>query len=84
VVPQCPVALAIGGNRGIGFEVCRQLGHAGMQVLLGARDPAKGETAAAALKEWSQSFGAPDCNPTLRLIQGQHVPPMCGFVAIAQ
>jgi len=47
--PQRPVALVTGGNRGIGLEICRQLGQAGMQVLLGARDPAKGETSAAAL-----------------------------------
>lgn len=40
------VALVSGGNRGIGFEVCRQLAREGMQVLLGARDVAKGQQAA--------------------------------------
>jgi NAD(P)-dependent dehydrogenase (short-subunit alcohol dehydrogenase family) len=44
-----PVALVTGGNRGIGFEVCRQLGRLGYTVLLGARDLAKGEEAAALL-----------------------------------
>jgi NAD(P)-dependent dehydrogenase (short-subunit alcohol dehydrogenase family) len=44
-----PVALVTGGNRGIGFEVCRQLGRLGYAVLLGARDLAKGEEAAALL-----------------------------------
>lgn len=43
------VAVVTGGNRGIGREVCRQLAAAGYTVLLGSRDAAKGEEAAAAL-----------------------------------
>ncbi len=43
------VALVTGGNRGIGFEVCRQLGQLGYKVLLGARDLAKGKEAAETL-----------------------------------
>lgn len=42
--------LVTGGNRGIGHEVCRQLGRAGMRVLLGARDAALGEEAAVSLR----------------------------------
>ncbi len=42
-------ALVTGGNRGIGLEICRQLGKLGMTVLLGARDAAAGATAAAGL-----------------------------------
>lgn len=45
-----PVALVTGGTRGIGFEVCRQLGRLGYEVLLGARDLAKGEEAERALR----------------------------------
>jgi len=45
-----PVALVTGGNRGIGFEVCRQLGRLDYEVLLGSRDLAKGEQAAEALR----------------------------------
>jgi NAD(P)-dependent dehydrogenase (short-subunit alcohol dehydrogenase family) len=41
-----PIALVTGANRGIGREVCRQLAENRMRVLIGARDPAKGEAAA--------------------------------------
>ena len=44
------IALVTGGNRGIGLEVCRQLAQLGIHVILGSRDPVKGETAAGELK----------------------------------
>ncbi|MDA0998891.1 MAG: SDR family oxidoreductase [bacterium] len=44
-----PVALVTGGNRGIGLEICRQLGRRGVRVVLGARDPIKGKNAERAL-----------------------------------
>jgi NAD(P)-dependent dehydrogenase (short-subunit alcohol dehydrogenase family) len=43
-------ALVTGGNRGIGFEVCRQLAARGFSVLLTARDAEKSRAAAAKLK----------------------------------
>ena len=43
-------ALVTGGNRGLGLEVCRQLGRGGVRVLLAARDTAEGEQAAAELR----------------------------------
>ncbi len=45
------VALITGANKGIGLETARQLGKLGVTVLVGARDAAKGETAAAELKK---------------------------------
>jgi NAD(P)-dependent dehydrogenase (short-subunit alcohol dehydrogenase family) len=44
------VALISGANKGIGLETARQLGKQGVTVLLGARDLAKGEAAAAQLQ----------------------------------
>jgi NAD(P)-dependent dehydrogenase (short-subunit alcohol dehydrogenase family) len=43
-------ALITGANKGLGFEMARQLGKAGVTVVLGARDPQKGEAAAAKLR----------------------------------
>ena len=44
------VALITGANKGIGLETVKQLAETGVNVLLGARDLAKGEAAAAPLK----------------------------------
>ncbi|HJP60943.1 MAG TPA: SDR family oxidoreductase [Gemmatimonadaceae bacterium] len=44
------IALVTGGNRGIGLEICRQLGQQRIRVILGSRDFAKGVAAAAELE----------------------------------
>lgn len=44
-------ALVTGANRGIGLEVTRQLAKRGFTVILGSRDPAKGEEAVARLAD---------------------------------
>lgn len=44
------IALVTGANKGIGFEIARQLGLQGITVLVGARDLARGEAAVEKLR----------------------------------
>ncbi len=50
------IALITGANKGLGFEMAKQLAQTGATVVLAARDPQKGEAAAALLK--GQGFDA--------------------------
>src|SRR5271157_3295556 len=45
------VALITGANKGLGLEMARQLGKAGVTVVMAARDPRKGEAAAETLRK---------------------------------
>jgi len=44
------VALITGANKGLGLEIARQIGRQGITVVLGSRDPSRGESAAQSLK----------------------------------
>jgi NAD(P)-dependent dehydrogenase (short-subunit alcohol dehydrogenase family) len=44
------IALVTGANKGIGLDIARQLGQAGVTVLVGARDAGRGAAAAATLR----------------------------------
>jgi NAD(P)-dependent dehydrogenase (short-subunit alcohol dehydrogenase family) len=45
------IAFITGANRGLGFETARELGAAGVQILIGSRDLDEGEKAASKLRE---------------------------------
>jgi NAD(P)-dependent dehydrogenase (short-subunit alcohol dehydrogenase family) len=45
------IAFITGGNRGIGYQTALELGNAGVKVVIGSRDLAQGEAAAAKLRD---------------------------------
>jgi NAD(P)-dependent dehydrogenase (short-subunit alcohol dehydrogenase family) len=55
-IPRDRIALVTGANKGIGFELARDLGREGNRILIGARDRDRGQTAVANLR--SEGFAA--------------------------
>jgi NAD(P)-dependent dehydrogenase (short-subunit alcohol dehydrogenase family) len=71
-----PVVVVTGANRGIGFEICRQLAARGAAVILTARKPAAG---AAALKQLAaQKLTAAFC--PLDVTDGRSIAALRDFV----
>ena len=44
------IAFITGGNRGLGLQTARELGHLGILVVIGSRDGERGKAAAATLR----------------------------------
>ncbi|MBF6222076.1 SDR family oxidoreductase [Nocardia abscessus] len=65
------VALVTGANKGIGRGAAEQLAAQGMVVLIGARDPRRGEEAAAALRAAGGAAHAVTLDVTDRTIVGE-------------
>lgn len=51
VTQERKIAVVTGGNKGIGYEICRQLAQKGVDVILTARDEARGTKACETLRK---------------------------------
>ncbi|TKH44658.1 short-chain dehydrogenase [Paenibacillus terrae] len=70
------IALVTGANKGIGFEVARQLGQQGITVLVGARTKSKADEAASKLQvEGIQAIGV-----QLEVTNAEHIAELVHFI----
>jgi NAD(P)-dependent dehydrogenase (short-subunit alcohol dehydrogenase family) len=58
------IAFITGGNRGLGLQTAKDLGKAGVHVVIGSRDAAKGTAAANSLKSDGISIESLKCDVT--------------------
>ncbi|NBD26485.1 SDR family NAD(P)-dependent oxidoreductase [Paenibacillus glycinis] len=67
-------AFVTGANKGIGFEIAKQLGEKGWKVILGARDPERGEAAVSELaaQGLDVAFVQIDMTDSQKIEQGAH------------
>jgi NAD(P)-dependent dehydrogenase (short-subunit alcohol dehydrogenase family) len=70
------VALVTGANRGLGFEISRQLAQQGIKVLMGARIADQGETAAQSLRDEGLNVRAVKLDVTSTSDIDQHSQPI--------
>lgn len=70
------IAIVTGGDRGIGFQICRQLGELGFQVVLTSPDPERGKAAAVKLK----NAGLAVAYHVLDLLNARHPDALRSFV----
>jgi NAD(P)-dependent dehydrogenase (short-subunit alcohol dehydrogenase family) len=74
-----PVIVVTGSNRGIGFEICRQLAARGARVVVTARKPAAGT---AAIKKLAAQNLAAEFHP-LDVTDEKSITALCDFVTSA-
>ncbi|XP_047314941.1 (+)-neomenthol dehydrogenase-like [Impatiens glandulifera] len=73
-------AIVTGANRGIGFEVCRQLAITGITVVLTARDEQKGLEALEKLKESASNENINVIFHRLDVADPSTIPPLVDFI----
>lgn len=71
-----PIIIVTGANRGIGFEVCRQLADRGAAVVLTARNPDAGQKAANTLKAQNLRVEFHPLDPT----KEESIASLCAFL----
>ncbi|XP_056174325.1 (+)-neomenthol dehydrogenase-like [Syzygium oleosum] len=77
----CRYAVVTGSNKGIGFEICRQLASTGVTVVLTARDEKRGLQAAGELQKNSSLSGGAVIFHQLDVADPASVASLVGFVA---